>query len=627
LIARLGAEKPEAILGVDDRIDLVIEWVGPGAEQAQLGRVAVSVGQIVAIERISPTTVLATYLPPATAFPQVALALFEWLPPAGPPRHLLWRCPLRARTNFPIRTSSGATVTVTIGADTFGPVRADREGRVILPLDVPPGIPGGIARAIDRYGNTRETAVELSPPPFAKSVSLAAESVEPGSDITAFVAAVDGAGQPVNPATVALLAPGERLEPTISEPGIARFTLRAPTNVQEGPIDLHVLLPNGSDESGPVVALRAGPPWSLHVVPDHVRLTVGQSTFASVAIFTRDAFGNLAGLQGLSVSVDGVPTTPIVDGRVATLIVTSPPHIGRHDRIVVEGELGELHAFSRILLQGERPEHLSITAERDRLSQEAPGVRIFVRTTDRFGAPAPARALSIKARAKGGHFSPWTALNDSAWSATFVADPVDRPATTHLVIGVSPELTAHLRLPVDPRPERGEVALRTGVISNFGASFAPFVAAEWNAAILRQDAEWRMGVEAYFLAFRFNDGPMTPLLASSTSADLFQLPVMFRVSRRVPLAGALELRVAGAAGLELAVLRTKSEGPLYGEVEGKTLAPVAEGSGELGYFLAGGEALLGVRYLLARVGSVSSGDRVDGNSLGLAVDAGYRLRW
>jgi len=626
LVARLGAEKPEAILGEDTRIDLVLEFEGPGADQVELGPLAMSVGQVVDVVRVSSTAFVATYLLPPTSFPQIALGIFSWRLPGQAPRHLLWRCPLRALTSFPFRTKPHATVSVNVGSETFGPVTADAEGRVLLPLAVPPGFARATARAVDGYGNASETTVELDPPPFIRSVVLAEESTTAGRPFTVVAAAVDESGAFADPRTLRVLGPSGEARPRV-EGALAFFEVDAPNDVAASPVDLRVLFPDGTEEAGPAVALRAGPPTTLHVVPDRPRLTVGQRATANVAIFARDAFGNLCELRGLTVRRDGADVVPGMDGRVAMLTVETPEVFGTQDRALIDATLGPLRAAATVLFQGERAERLLVTAERDRLAPGEGPLRLWIRATDRHGAPAPARGLDVETRARGGRLTSWHQLSDSAWSAEFEADPVTYPAVAHLTIGVTPELAAHLHLPVTPLPERWTLGLRAGFVTNLGALFAPAVAVDWSAPARWLGPAWRAGLELIFVAYRFDDGPVPPTVPLSTAADLFQWPLLAKLVRRVPLRWGLELRLGAAAGFELALLRIRDKAGQTPDVVGHAIAPVAAGLAEVAFFLPAGEVLLGSRYLLTRIGRTSSGDVVNGNALGLGLDVAFRRRW
>ena len=101
---------------------------------------------------------------------------------AAPRRmHVAARIVLEGSTVVPFHTSAGASVTMRVADRSFGPVVADRQGRVEIPIQVPPGVRAGIARAVDHNGAARETEVDLQPAPFPRVLVLAPPTLDVGS--------------------------------------------------------------------------------------------------------------------------------------------------------------------------------------------------------------------------------------------------------------------------------------------------------------------------------------------------------------------------------------------------------------------------------------------------------------
>src|SRR5438874_1649719 len=116
------------------------------------------------------------------------------------------RVALEGSTVFPFRTNSGASVTMRVAGETFGPAVADRQGHVEIPIVVPPGVQKADARAVDRGGESRETQVDLHLPPFQRVVLLAPDAVEAGSMSEVVVLGVDEHGDPAPAGQLALVA-------------------------------------------------------------------------------------------------------------------------------------------------------------------------------------------------------------------------------------------------------------------------------------------------------------------------------------------------------------------------------------------------------------------------------------
>ena len=87
-----------------------------------------------------PGHFIARYLPPAERYPQVALLVVE-LASGARRMHVAARIALEGSTVVPFHTSPGASVTMRVADRSFGPVVADRQGRVEIPIQVPPGDP------------------------------------------------------------------------------------------------------------------------------------------------------------------------------------------------------------------------------------------------------------------------------------------------------------------------------------------------------------------------------------------------------------------------------------------------------------------------------------------------------
>ncbi len=135
---------------------------------------------------------------------------------------------------FPFRTSSGASVTMRVGDRQFGPVAADRQGHVEIPIDVPPGVRHGQARATDRNGASRETDVDLQLPAFPRVALLAPDGMEAGSLSEVTVLAVDDTGAPAAADTLTLAASAGLAHPLgAAAPGETRFLYEAPARLAE----------------------------------------------------------------------------------------------------------------------------------------------------------------------------------------------------------------------------------------------------------------------------------------------------------------------------------------------------------------------------------------------------------
>ena len=103
-------------------------------------RSAVNAGTLQALDGPSAVERDFIWTPPSTRSPMTALLVF-WIEERGaPPEVSLARIPLIGHTTLVVHTEPSAQVRVEVAGASFGPVQADKRGRVEVPIDVPPDI-------------------------------------------------------------------------------------------------------------------------------------------------------------------------------------------------------------------------------------------------------------------------------------------------------------------------------------------------------------------------------------------------------------------------------------------------------------------------------------------------------
>ena len=170
----LTPARSRLLLGTDVEVAVALDVRGPGAESFTPTRVLANVGTL-EMPRASgpPGHFVARYLPPARALSAGRAAGRRAGAAARAALHVAARIALEGSTVVPFHTSAGATVTMRVADRSFGPVTADRQGRVEIPIRVPPGVRAGVARAVDHNGAARETEVDLQQAPFPRVLVLA----------------------------------------------------------------------------------------------------------------------------------------------------------------------------------------------------------------------------------------------------------------------------------------------------------------------------------------------------------------------------------------------------------------------------------------------------------------------
>lgn len=161
------------VLGRTPVAKLTLMLDGAQATREKL-RLTVNVGELGPPKQIGPATYEASYTPPATKFPQMAL-LGVWRDGATGPAEFL-RLPLHGVTKVPVTSKPGAEVSARIGDAVFGPEVVSPRGTAEISVVVPPGAKDTVILA-KVAGVTTQRTVGLEVPPYSR---LAA-AINPGA--------------------------------------------------------------------------------------------------------------------------------------------------------------------------------------------------------------------------------------------------------------------------------------------------------------------------------------------------------------------------------------------------------------------------------------------------------------
>ncbi len=154
----IGMELPEAfILGEHTEATLRITGI---EEKPNL---SVSVGRVSALTPAGAGVWTATFSPPEGGFPQRVLVVAS----AEDGNRLVFdQFDLFGHPSIETKSEPRATVKVTVGNQTFGPLQADSKGKLRLTVLAPPGVAKARVTATDSAGNARETDLPLGAPDF-----------------------------------------------------------------------------------------------------------------------------------------------------------------------------------------------------------------------------------------------------------------------------------------------------------------------------------------------------------------------------------------------------------------------------------------------------------------------------
>jgi hypothetical protein len=346
MVLQIPAGAP--VIGVDREIAIDLR-LGPAARPpGSLPRLFASVGVLTLVSdaRDEEGRLTARYTLPPGRFPQVALLAAET--PSG--CRAMVAVPLRAPASPAFRTDPGASVTVRVAERDFGPVTADEQGQVRVPVVVPPGVRTALARSTNAAGKVSEQAIDLAPPPFPRLVLLAPHSLVAGEARELAVAGVDLQGQPLEPERLSLTSTQGRPQPLGGQRGLGRFLVRAPISVDEGRLRLTAMVRGEPDSEIEVpVPLVPGPVATLAIRPARSRLPAAANRTTDVYVIARDRNGNAAPADPVAVYVNGrrADTRSLGDGRIAAQVSAHEALAGQN-HVEVEAVLSPAYARERV---------------------------------------------------------------------------------------------------------------------------------------------------------------------------------------------------------------------------------------------------------------------------------------
>jgi hypothetical protein len=359
----LTAEPSVLVIGRDERARIRI------AAPADEPRLAASVGRIEGLHAEASGVFSAEYLPPRQGFPQVAVIAARVGTDCG------WTAiRLVGVGEAVVRSHPHAEITLRIADRTFGPVRADRNGKAVVPIEVPPGVTHAL------HGDQQ---IPLGLPPSRHLAGLAQPTVvradvESSVDVLLVASTDDGApragAQVTWKASLGALSPPEPAGPGTFR---ARWTL-PPSAV--GTATLAVAL----EQEKPVVMSverRAGPVATLTISLDRTRIAADEGSPLSVRVALRDAAGNPADDEVRVSATLGRPgpAMRVEPGRYEAVITVPHELSGRSD-LVVSAAAGNARGEARIALVPAPPAHIALEASSEILASGRDASELRVRT-------------------------------------------------------------------------------------------------------------------------------------------------------------------------------------------------------------------------------------------------------
>jgi hypothetical protein len=618
----LRPARPRLRLGTDKDLIVEVEVTGPDARGFEPARALASVGALdLPRATHTPGRFVTSYVPPSERFPQVAILVVELA--AGSRRvHARAQIALDGATVVPFHTSPGAAVTMRVGDQTFGPVTADRQGHVDIPIVVPPGVRVGTARAVDHNAAARETAVDLQLPAFPRVLILAPTTLEVAAFAEIAVLGVDPNGQPSAAGGLSLAASDGIVHALgAGVPGEARFLFEAPRRLGGGAVALTATASGAPPARADVaVPLVPGAPARLVLAPSRRQLVVGSGDSAEITLSARDGFGNLTPATTAAVRIDGQAQSGSAgaDGVVRLTLAAPAIYAGR-DRIAIEASLGALTAAESVRLTGGPPVKLTLEFQTGRvLADGQRGTELRARAVDRNGTPTTVPGLSWET--PEGRIRNVSVPRDGEYVAEYVPDAAREPHRQTVAVMASRSLRATAGIEVAPPPVHLVASMRAGLFTNFGSGAGPAAFLEAVRPFEIYGRRLSAGVVAGYLHSDTLTGFQT---SQSVRVVVDQIPVMLVARARRVLSPRVEIAADIAAGMSWADLRLRPSGGRL--IDASALALALGAGGDMSFPLRPGRLVIGLHYLWIELGRTSAGDRIDGNSAGLVGDIGYRM--
>ena len=584
-------------------------------------RVIVTAGSMGALTRKKGGRFQATFVPPERGHPRYAMvAVID-----DATQTVDWGAiQLDGRPRVKTRSVPGATVRVSVGGRSYGPLRADPQGGVPMRVTVPPDVHHVTVVATDHAGNTRSSRVQLDVSRYDKVLLSCPDT---GRDVWIFALGRGGEGSKARAPSLST-SKGKISEAKRVSRGLYRARLNiAPESRGHGVVVKARFSGLARSRRGSqrqragqytcTATLPSVLPSGLTVSTTPSSYTAGSGERVGVVVQLRYPAGRKRRAVALSLApeigeVDA--PKPMHDGRYSASWKV-PDHFGQRLHAAIDVSVsgaGQLGSRGRLELRGAEPRSLAVTADDDTLAADGESTTtVSVEALDRFGNVAFA---TVQAEAEG-HIGPFSRQPDGRFVATYTAP--NEPG------GLDDEITvrAHghtdaITIELYPPKKRIELSVRAGYLTNFAQVSAPMAALVGDFRLPVLSDNLIVGIDASFFYAELS-GPDTTT-GEMIDAHATAFPLLGRLVYELPI-GAFALRGGAAAGALL--VQTYAEGRLIGDVTrfstrfGAT--PLLGGGVELGP----GRALVELGYLYATIDDGA----FSGQLGGFHATAGYGL--
>ena len=306
--ASLTLEKQPVLLGKTESVGVTITLDEPPGAEVRPLRIAVNVGSFSPPQRTAPGRYQTTYVPPPTRFPQVALVAVWRETGAEAPIEFL-RIPLYGSTKLPVGAKPGSEITAEVGDLSFGPMKVDSDGRVDLPITVPPGLRDVAVKVKEPKGGLANKKIGIEVPPYNRvTAALVPHAiVADGQSEARLDVFYDLGGAEVSASKVKVAASVGEVRLERAEAGRYVYRYRPPAGATAPNVEFSVtVLGDPTAKASALLPLGQPPPDQRVVRPPAQKLRADGQAKAKVEVIVFDEAGLGLANQEVRVAANGV---------------------------------------------------------------------------------------------------------------------------------------------------------------------------------------------------------------------------------------------------------------------------------------------------------------------------------
>lgn len=549
----------------------------------------------------------ATYTPPSSQYPQVAIllatdatgALFAWT-----------AVQLIATPTVRIRSEPNARVTVDVAGRSFGPVKTDRRGRAAVSLRLPPGYSTATLVARDRLGNTTRKPLNLSPPPFNRALAHC-----PQHKSVLIVLVVDAKGGPEKNATLKLAAnPGTLRPARMVAPGVYESTLAIDNPSGATEVALSARLAGSRASVSCRASLVRSEPSSIALSLDRAQHRAGQPRAVLVSATLTYPVGGVPLLRRPTFTADVGEITAVKQVAPSKFEARwrLPDALKGRTEATITAAAGEARGRATVRLRPGPAHRLSVSLPRSRFRANGRDCApLQTHVQDQHGNRD--RQTPVTYAADRGRVRSLGQDRSGVHRAVYCSPRSARAASDRITVR-SGKATAVRILELTSPASRFGVSARVGLLTNLGRVLAPY--AQLGVVMRSPVVSSKLLVGAQLGIYSSSDTTRSEDGREDVELDLSAVPLRLRVMYEVE-AGGFGLRPGVSVGVTLATM---------------TIGSVSSGMRELGSSrLSAGGSVEGLRALGRGRASVELGySRVtagahglSGNIAGIRITGGY----